>query len=210
MNQMNGNTTNTDIINIAISGVGGQGVLTLAEILAKAALADSHNVRVGEIHGMAQRGGHVICTVRIGEGVKGPIVDEGMADLIVGFEPVETLREIQLISSDGLVLMNSHVQYPVAVSMGKAEYPDNSVILKELKGFTEHIIEFDAMELALQAGSSRSMNIVMLGAIIGSEIVPIKKETAIQVVQQAFPGKFMEANTQAFEFGFDTIQKHKK
>lgn len=207
---MNGNTTNTDIINIAISGVGGQGVLTLAEILAKAALADSHNVRVGEIHGMAQRGGHVICTVRIGEGVKGPIVDEGMADLIVGFEPVETLREIQLISSDGIVLMNSHVQYPVAVSMGKAEYPANDTILEELKGFTENIIEFDAMALAIQAGSSRSMNIVMLGAIIGSDIVPIKKETAIHVVQQAFPGKFMEANTQAFNLGYDTIQKHKK
>ena len=207
---MNGNTINTDITNIAISGVGGQGVLTLAEILAKAALEDSHNVRVGEIHGMAQRGGHVVCTVRIGEGVKGPIIDEGMADLIVGFEPVETLREIQLISNDGLILMNSHVQYPVAVSMGKAEYPDHNVILEGLKGFTENIIEFDALELALRAGSSRSMNIVMLGAIIGSEIVPIKKETALQVVRDAFPGKFVDANTQAFELGFDTIQKHKR
>jgi len=77
-------------VNIAIAGVGGQGVLTLAELLAKAALNEGLNVRVGEIHGMAQRGGHVVCTVRIGENAKGPIIDAGAADLLVGFEPVET------------------------------------------------------------------------------------------------------------------------
>jgi len=205
---MNGITNNTDIINIVISGVGGQGVLTLAEILAKAALADSHNVRVGEIHGMAQRGGHVICTVRIGKNAKGPIIDEGMAHLLVGFEPVETLREIQLAQNEGVIIMNNRIQYPVAVSMGKAEYPDHDLILEGLKRFTKNIIEFDAMKLALQAGSSRSMNIVMLGAIIGSGIVPIKKETAMQVVREAFPGKFMDANKHAFELGFEMIKNH--
>ena len=92
---MNSNTSNT---NILIAGVGGQGVLTLAEIIAKAALADNLNVRVGEIHGMAQRGGHVVCTVRIGDNVFGPIIDSGTADLVIGFEPLETLREIQTIS----------------------------------------------------------------------------------------------------------------
>ena len=203
---MNRITDNTDIANIVISGVGGQGVLTLAEILAKAALADSLNVRVGEIHGMAQRGGHVVCTVRIGEGVKGPIVDEGAAQLVVGFEPIETLREIQLIQDDGLVIMNTHVQYPVAVSMGKAEYPDHSEIIEGMNKFTHNIIEFDARNYAMQAGSSRSMNIVMLGAIIGSGLVPIKKETALQVVRDAFPGKFAEANTKAFELGFEALR----
>ena len=93
---MSSNTTNTDVISIAITGVGGQGVLTLAEILAKAALADSYNVRVGEIHGMAQRGGHVVCTVRIGNDAKGPIIDSGTAQLVVGFEPVETIREVHM------------------------------------------------------------------------------------------------------------------
>ncbi|MFW9931091.1 MAG: indolepyruvate ferredoxin oxidoreductase subunit beta [Candidatus Thorarchaeota archaeon] len=199
-------TNNTDITNIVISGVGGQGVLTLAEILAKAALAESLNVRVGEIHGMAQRGGHVVCTVRIGDGVKGPIIDEGDAQLVVGFEPIETLREVQFIRTNGMIIMNSHVQYPVAVSMGKAEYPEHSEILEGLKKFTSNIVEFDARKFAMQAGSSRSMNIVMLGAIIGSGLVPIKKDTAIEVVRNAFPGKFADANIKAFELGYEAAK----
>ncbi len=203
---MDGITNNTKIVNIVISGVGGQGVLTLAEILAKAALAESHNVRVGEIHGMAQRGGHVVCTVRIGTNVRGPIIDEGSAQLVVGFEPIETLREIQLIQNEGLVIMNSHVQYPVAVSMGKAEYPEHNQILESMRNFTSNIVEFDAMELAAQAGSTRSMNIVILGSIIGSNLVPIKKETAIQVVRDAFPSKFAEANIKAFDLGYQVMK----
>jgi len=204
--KMSSNTNNTKVLNIAISGVGGQGVLTLAEILAKAALSDSHNVRVGEIHGMAQRGGHVVCTVRIGDGARGPIIDEGMADLIVGFEPIETLREMQLIRSDGTVIMNTHVQYPVAVSMGKAEYPESEDITSAIKKFTSHLVELDAMDLATKAGSSRSMNIVMFGAIIGSGLVPIKKDTAINTVAEAFPGKYAESNARAFELGHEMIR----
>lgn len=200
-------TNNTDVINIAIAGVGGQGVLTLAEILAKAALQDSHNVRVGEIHGMAQRGGHVVCTVRIGKNARGPIVDSGTAHLVIGFEPVETLREIHLVSKDGMVIMNSNVQYPVAVSMGKFEYPSEDIIMDNIRRFTETVYEFDAMHLAQEAGSNRSMNIVMFGAIIGSKITPIKKETAIKTVSEAFPSRFEEANTSAFEAGFAAISK---
>ncbi|MHA1905790.1 MAG: indolepyruvate oxidoreductase subunit beta [Candidatus Thorarchaeota archaeon] len=202
---MSGITNNTDVINVAIAGVGGQGVLTLAEILAKAALQDSHNVRVGEIHGMAQRGGHVVCTVRIGDNARGPIIDSGTAHLVIGFEPVETLREIDLISKNGMIIMNSHVQYPVAVSMGKAEYPSEEVIMKNIRKFSDNIYEFDAMHLAQEAGSSRSMNIVMFGAIIGSGITPIKKETAIKMVKEAFPSRFEETNTRAFESGFTAI-----
>lgn len=202
---MNRITNNTEVINIAITGVGGQGVLTLAEILAKSALFDSHNVRVGEIHGMAQRGGHVVCTVRIGDKAKGPIVDSGTAHLVVGFEPIETLREIHLIRKGGLVIMNSHVQYPVAVSMGKAEYPSEEEIRINIRKFTEFLYEFDAMKIAVEAGSSRSMNIVMLGAIIGSKIPPIRKESAIEIVRNTFPSKFEEANVKAFEAGFAAI-----
>ncbi len=207
MKQLSSITNNTDVTNIAITGVGGQGVLTLAEIMAKAALQDSHNVRVGEIHGMAQRGGHVVCTVRIGENARGPIVDSGTAHLVIGFEPIETLREIHLVSKDGMVIMSSHVQYPVAVSMGKAEYPSEEIIKNNIGKFSESIYEFDAMQLAQEAGSSRSMNIVMFGAVIGSGITPIKKETAIQMVKEAFPDKYAEVNTLAFEAGYTAIRK---
>ena len=201
---MNANNHNT--INIAITGVGGQGVLTLAEILAKAALAEQLNVRVGEIHGMAQRGGHVVCTVRIGADAMGPIIDSGTADLLVGFEPVETLREIHLIKKNGCVLMSSHVQYPVAVSMGTTEYPTHESILQSIRGFTKHIIDFDAMDLAQNSGSSYALNMVMFGAIIGTRIVPISKESAFRAIRESFPRRFEKINIQAAEAGFDRVK----
>ncbi|MFQ5831891.1 MAG: indolepyruvate oxidoreductase subunit beta [Candidatus Thorarchaeota archaeon] len=199
-------SNNSNTINIAISGVGGQGVLSLAEILAKAALADSHNVRVGEIHGMAQRGGHVVCTVRIGEGARGPIVDPGSANLLVGFEPIETLREIHYVMEDGCVLMSSHVQYPVDVSMGKAEYPAHERILAAMREFTDCILEIDAMELAKEAGNTMSLNMVMLGGVLGTGATPIGKDTAIEVVRAAFSKKYESINLKALELGMSTVQ----
>jgi len=201
---MPSNTSNT--VNIAISGVGGQGVLTLAELLAKAALHEGLNVRVGEIHGMAQRGGHVVCTVRIGDDAKGPIIDAGAADLLVGFEPVETLREIHLVKKGGYVLMSSHVQYPVAVSMGKAEYPDHKEIITSIKKFTDKIIEINAQEIAVEAGSSRALNMVMFGGIIGTNLVPISRESAMQVIREAFPKKFEKTNITAAEIGLERVR----
>ena len=201
---MTGNTGNT--INIAISGVGGQGVLTLAEILAKAALAEGLNVRVGEIHGMAQRGGHVVCTVRIGDNAKGPIIDSGTAELLVGFEPVETLREVHLVKKGGYVLMSSHVQYPVAVSMGKAEYPDHGEILQSIRAFTDKVIEFDAQQIAVDAGSSRALNMVMFGGILGTGLVPINTETAYQAIRESFSQKYEKINLTAAEEGLNKVK----
>jgi indolepyruvate ferredoxin oxidoreductase beta subunit len=198
------NTGNT--INIAISGVGGQGVLTLAEILAKAALAEGMNVRVGEIHGMAQRGGHVVCTVRIGDNASGPVIDAGSADLLVGFEPVETLREIHLVKKGGYVLMSSHIQYPVAVSMGKAEYPDHKDILSSIREFTDNVIEIDAQKIAIESGSPRALNMVMFGGIIGTNIVPISKEAALKAISEAFPKKFEKINITAAETGLEQVK----
>ncbi len=191
-----------DTINIVITGVGGQGVLTLAEVLAKSILKECHNVRVGEIHGMAQRGGHVTCTVRIGDNVRGPIIDSGSSHLLVGFEPLETLREAHMMRSDGLVLLNSHIQYPVAVSMGKANYPEHNEIKSGILQFTTNIIEMDAMKLALNVGSIKSLNMIMLGAILGTNIVPITKDTVTEIVRNTFPAKFETINLNAIESGF--------
>ena len=202
MPEMKSNT-----INIVISGVGGQGVLTLAEILAKAALSDSHNVRVGEIHGMAQRGGHVVCTVRIGAGARGPIVDPGTANLLVGFEPVETLREVHMIQKDGCVLLSSHIQYPIAVSMGKSAYPTNKEIINDIRKFTDHILEFDAMEMAKEAGSSRALNMIMLGAILGTGLTQITEEAAIDAVRNTFSKKFESINIKAVKMGREKVEK---
>lgn len=203
-------SNNSDTVNIAITGVGGQGVLTLAEILAKTVLHSGFNVRVGEIHGMAQRGGHVVCTVRIGDNAKGPIIDPGSAHLLVGFEPVETLREIHLVKQGGCVLMSSHVQYPVAVSMGNAEYPTHGEIIKTMNKFTDKIIEFDALDLAVKAGSTRSLNMVMLGAIIGTGLIPVTEDTVIDVVKDAFPKKFEKINVSATKLGLEQAKAYQE
>lgn len=196
-----------DTISLAISGVGGQGVLTLAEVLAKAAVNDGLNVRVGEIHGMAQRGGHVVCTVRIGDSVHGPIIDSGTADLLVGFEPVETIREIELIKNDGLIIMSSHVQYPVAVSMGKAEYPSEESIRSSIQKFTSRIIEFDAFKLAKEAGSTRALNMVMLGAIIGSGVTKITEDSAFHAIRTSFSQRYEEINIKAARSGMKAVRE---
>jgi indolepyruvate ferredoxin oxidoreductase, beta subunit len=191
--------------NIVVSGVGGQGVLTLAEVLAKAAVHDGHNVRVGEIHGMAQRGGHVMCTIRIGEYARGPIIDPGTAQLVVGFEPIETLREIHLIAPNGRVIMSSHTLMPVAVSMDQATYPDRESIVNAIRRFTSNVFEFDAMQLAEKAGSSYSLNMVMLGAIVATGLVPVTRDSTLQSLSETIPQQFQQTNLTAFDLGFSQI-----
>jgi indolepyruvate ferredoxin oxidoreductase beta subunit len=130
-------------------------------------------------------------------------VDPGSAHLLVGFEPIETLREIHLVKQGGCVLMSSHVQYPVAVSMGQANYPNHEEIIKNMKKYTDKIVEFDALDLAAKAGSTRALNMVMLGAIIGTDLLPITEGVAIDVVREAFPKKFEKINTTATKLGLE-------
>jgi len=202
---MNCNTASA--ANIVLTGVGGQGVLTLADMMATAAMLDGHNVRVGEIHGMAQRGGHVTCSVRIGPCARGPIIDPGTAQLILGFEPTETLREIQLVAPEGLVILNSHIQMPVAVSMGQTDYPKHELVLALIRKFTSNILEFDALDLAKTAGSAGSLNMVLFGAAIASQLTPISKDTALKSIRDSFPGKFEEINIRAFTLAYSMVKE---
>jgi indolepyruvate ferredoxin oxidoreductase beta subunit len=202
-------TLSINTVNIAITGVGGQGVLTLADLLAQTVLVESLNVRVGEIHGMAQRGGHVVCTVRVGPGAVGPIIDTGDADLLVGFEPVETLRELNLLKPSGSIVMNSHIIHPVAVSMGQARYPTEGVIRSSIRKFTHNLMELDATRLAESAGSSISVNIVMMGAVIATGLLPVSQKSAIDVMLSAFSSKFADINKEAFRLGFEEVKRLK-
>jgi len=102
--------------------------------------------------------------------------------------------------------MSSHVQYPVAVSMGKAEYPDHKEIIASIKKFTDKIIEINAQEIAVEAGSPRALNMVMFGGIIGTNLVPISKESALQTIREAFPKKFEKTNTTAAEIGLERVR----
>jgi len=190
-----------DTCNIVLAGVGGQGILLAAEILGTAAVNEGYNVRVSELHGMAQRGGAVVSHVRIGEKAFAPTVLEGTANVIVGFEPMEALRNIRFASQHTIVLVNTK---PFKIS--GVEYPKVEELLKQLRSFTRNIISVDAATLAEKAGAVITRNIVMIGALAATGKLPLKIETLKEALRELVPAKYLEINMRAFELGYNAVK----
>lgn len=190
-----------DTCNVALSGVGGQGILLAAEILGTAAVKEGYNVRVSELHGMAQRGGAVVSYVRIGEKALAPTVLEGTADVIVGFEPMEVLRNIKFASQKTVVLVNTN---PFKIS--GTEYPKIEEILEQIRSFTENVILIDAVTLAEGAGAVITQNVVMIGALVATEKLPMKVEALKGVLRELVPAKYLDINLKAFELGYNAVK----
>jgi len=186
---------------IVLAGVGGQGILLAAEILGTAAVNSSLNVRVSELHGMAQRGGAVVSHVRIGEKVYAPTVLDGKADLLVGFEPIEALRNIKYASKRTMVLVNTN---PFKIT--GVEYPRMEEIFVQIRKFTKNVEEIDAAALARSAGAEVTQNIVMLGALAATERLPMKPSSLKEAMQELVPKKYLDVNVKSFEFGYGTIR----
>lgn len=191
--------------NIVLTGVGGQGVITAANILGKAAVNAGLNVFVSEVHGMAQRGGSVNCTVRIGD-VSGPLVSCGSADVILSTEPVETLRYIHYSNRKTKIITDIAAVIPFTVATGEEEYPDIDVVFKELKKYGT-LYKIDAVKLSKDAGALITKNIVMLGALAGSGVLPFKSEVLLETILENVPAKFKNVNKKAFELGLKSIKK---
>lgn len=185
---------------IFIVGVGGQGSLSASWFLGEAAKRSDLDVLVGEIHGMAQRGGVVESTVRIGE-VFGPIIPEGKADVLLGFEPVETLRFLKMTSRDTLVITNTHQIVPASVSMGQGEYPSLDSVLARIGEHCPRLMAMDATEIARQAGTAKAINAVMLGALAESGVLPMDTAVVRASLLDTVPKKVIEINERAFEAG---------
>lgn len=186
--------------NVLFTGVGGTGVLTAARILATAALVENHNIRMGEIHGMAQRGGAVTCTVRIGNSVHGPIIPTGKADVLLSVEPIEALRQVNQINAAGTIVVGEHRIIPTAVLLGRAEYPSDKEILSDLAKFA-NVVTIDAAGLARKAGSILTSNTVLLGAAIGLGLIPIKEKSILTGIKDVLPSRYHQMNIDAFEKG---------
>ena len=194
--------------NIVITGVGGQGVLTAANILGWAALHAGYKVRVGEVHGMSQRFGSVISYVRFGEDVYGSMVPEGKADVMLSFEPVEALRYVNYLKEGGMVVVNTKPIVPVQVSMGMASYPS----LEEIrKVFEEEVkakwIGFNAEELAEQAGHVVTTNTVLIGALTQIPEFPLNAEHVREVIKISVPPKAVDMNMKAFDLGIKAAKE---
>jgi indolepyruvate ferredoxin oxidoreductase beta subunit len=193
--------------NILITGVGGQGVILMSELLGRAAVADGLRVRGSEILGMAVRGGSVTSSIRIGEDVYGPLIPTGKCQALVGMEPSEALRNISYLSKSSLVLLNTAVTAPFTVFIGESSYPSLETILEKLGKASGRIVQLDAAKTAQEAGSRLTTNIVMLGALFGTEQLPIKIATIKEAIRERFPAKVAPVNTKAFDLGYEICRQ---
>ncbi|KYC48218.1 MAG: Indolepyruvate oxidoreductase subunit IorB [Candidatus Methanofastidiosum methylothiophilum] len=184
--------------NILICGVGGQGTILSSYVLGNAALKDGYKVRLGEIHGMAQRGGSVVSHVRMGDEVYGSVIPQGKADIIIAFEPLEALRNVSYLKKGGKIILNTERINPISVSLGECDYPPIDEILFTLseKGKVYH---FNATEIAKSLGNQVIMNMVLVGALSLLE-TPLKNETLLETIVSVLSKK-AEINMKAFEAG---------
>lgn len=192
-------------ISIVLTGVGGQGVITAANLLGKAAVRAKVGVFVSEIHGMAQRGGAVVCTVRMGD-VSSPLLPSGTADVLMSTEPVEALRNISVVNKKTKIITDINPVIPFTVAVGGEEYPKVDAVLKELSGYAE-LYTVDALKIAKDVGAIITKNTVMLGALAASGVLPFKPEVLLETILEAVPEKYKDVNKKAFEGGMKAIQK---
>ncbi len=186
--------------NILVAGIGGQGVMTAAEILAQTALAQGYDVKKTEVAGMAQRGGVVTSHVRFGEKINSPAIPDGEADLILGFEPAESARWLDQLKPGGVVLVNQNIQVPPIVNIGLFDYPDDPVAAIVERGVEVHA--FNATQIAQKIGNIRLVNTVMLGA--SSAHLPFSADILKEAIMARFrerKPKLVGINEQAFLAG---------
>jgi indolepyruvate ferredoxin oxidoreductase beta subunit len=193
--------------NVLITGVGGQGVILMSELLGKSAVKDRLKVRGSEILGMAVRGGSVTSVIRIGEDVYGPLIPMGKCNALVGMEPSEALRNIAYLSNSSLVILNTAATVPFTVPLGQSNYPSLEEIIEKLNKASDRIVKLDAAKLAQEAGSLLTTNIVMLGALFGTEQLPIKMATIKGTIEERFPAKVAPVNIKAFDLGYETCRQ---
>lgn len=184
---------------LMIVGVGGQGTLLASKLLGRLFVSEGYDVKVSEVHGMSQRGGSVVTYVRFGEKVYSPIVERGEADYIISFEKAEAARWLPFLKKGGKMIVNTQQIDPMPVIIGAAEYPEN--VIEEMIALGVDIDAIDALTPALEAGSAKAVNIVLMGRLARHFDIPREKWTA--AIEQSVAPKFVEMNEKAFALGYD-------
>lgn len=183
---------------IMIVGVGGQGTLLASRILGEVLTSEGYDVKVSEVHGMSQRGGSVVTYVKYGDKVFSPIIEKGEADMILAFELLEAARWLSYLKPDGKLILNTQRIAPMTVVTGSAKYPEG--IIDELKNSGADVTALDVLSLAVEAGSAKAVNVVLIGAMAAK--TDISKEAWLAAVKNTVPQKFLELNLKAFEIGY--------
>lgn len=189
---MSGSNQTTTVL---LCGVGGQGTILAADLLARAAMASGVQVKVSEIHGMSQRGGAVTTVVRFGDDVKSMVADKGCCDCVVSFEKMEALRNLPFLKKEGFLLVSDEVILPQSVATGKAAMPANMN-----QTLAQHnAVLIPASGIAAEAGTVKASNVVLLGAL--SAKLGFDEQVWVECIKQRVPAKFVEANLKAFAAG---------
>lgn len=187
-----------DTKNIMIVGVGGQGTLLASKVLGHVLLGQGYDVKVSEVHGMSQRGGSVVTYVRYGDKVYSPVIDKGEADVIVSFELLEAARWLEYIKPEGQIITNIQEVEPMPVIIGAAEYPEN--LVEKMRSAGAKVDAEDFLSLAVEAGSAKAVNIVLLGRL-SNYFSEISGEAWEKALEECVPKKFLEMNKRAFALG---------
>ncbi len=189
-----------DNLRLFFTGVGGQGTLLASRVLGEAALAAGLDPLVSETHGMAQRGGIVVSTVVLGD-LKSPIISLGEADIVLGFEALETFRALDRCHGKTMVIANAATIVPYPVAIGQTEYPPIEKMFVLMAARVGSLLAFDAGAAARQAGSPLAVNMVLLGALMATERLPVSASQVLEVIRTRTNPKFLESNLKAFELG---------
>ena len=191
--------------NIILCGVGGQGTILASRLIAAAAMAGGLPVRTAETIGMAQRGGSVFSHIRIGGGAS-PLIGKGEADLIIGFEPGEAVRQLPFLKKGGTVVTSTKPVIPVGAMLGQSSYEPDAM-LAYLKGNVEHLVLINAEHAASDLGSSKVLNVVLLGAALKSGSLGLTEKDMQQAMNEKVPTKFLELNRRAFAWFVPGLEK---
>lgn len=190
-------------LNFLIAGVGGQGTVVASDILSDVGSENGYDVKKSDILGLAVRGGSVVSHVRWAEKVHAPMIEEGGADYLIGFEWLETLRRLSYIRPEGTIVVNDCRLDPIMVSSGEAEYPDREAILERLKRAAKKIHVIPGLQTALELGNARTLNIVVMGAL--SSLLEIPASLWEEIVRKRVPEKLVKLNLEAFQRGRELI-----
>jgi len=207
--QSNWNGDEMKEFNIVIAGVGGQGVLTLNNIIAEAALKQGYDVKTAELHGLAQRGGSVPCHLRFGDKIFSPLVMEGEAHLIIALEPLEALKSSYFGSKENKTtfLVNNSRIIPLSVPICKEIYPSHEEITEHLKDFSGRVIILSASEIVKkEVKSVIPTNIYMLGYASYRDLIPLNREFLLEALEENTPKKYVDMNRKVFELGGKEIK----
>lgn len=185
--------------NIVLCGVGGQGTVLASKLIAAAAMKKGISVMSAETIGMAQRGGSVFSHIRLGEHLHSPMIAKGTADIIIGFEPAEAVRMLPYLKDNGQVIVSSHAIMPVTSTLSGADYDGKEIILY-LKKVVNNLLVIDSEKACHELGSSKVLNILLLGAAISSGALGLTEEEIQDAIKERLPEKFHDLNYRALQY----------